>query len=191
MAELSYIVVGLGNPGPAYEQTRHNVGFLAIDALAKQYGASYWKVTAGALVAHVKVAGLEVLLVKPQSFMNKSGSSVAQLARAFKLGGKQIIIIHDELDLDAGVVRCKFDGGHGGHNGLRSIHERLGDSAYVRIRGGIGRPPGRMDGADYVLQPLRPAAFEELLVTAAVCADAADMVVRCGITQTQNQYNAL
>lgn len=194
---MDYLVVGLGNPGPEYEQTRHNVGFMCIDELASRHGASYWKHEGGSLTSSVRmvthsiegVARAEVLFVKPQTFMNNSGTAVARLARDYKVAPEHIIVVHDELDIPESAVRCKFDGGHGGHNGQRSIIAKLGSSAYPRVRAGIGRPPGRMDAAAFVLAPMRGAALEELKVTAAVCADAVERIIDEGFTKAQNSIN--
>jgi PTH1 family peptidyl-tRNA hydrolase len=166
------IIVGLGNPGAQYVQTRHNAGFLTIDALADELRANYWKSEAGAETAKVKFQEEEILLVRPLTFMNRSGSSVKQLVDKYKIDPtKDLIVIADELDLPEGETRVKVGGGHAGHNGHRSIIEKLGTRDYKRIRVGIGRPPGKMDAADYVLQPLRAQAFEELQVTARHAAD--------------------
>lgn len=187
------MIVGLGNPGPEYENTRHNAGFIAVDSLAKRLGGNYWKSECGAVTCAVKdgvgESRREMMLVKPMNFMNTSGNAVANLAKQYAIKPEDIIIIHDELDLDEGVVRLKFDGGHGGHNGQRSIIEKLGTTGYCRVRAGIGRPPGRMPAADYVLAQLRKDALEELKTTAEVCADAALMVAHDGIISAQNRYN--
>ncbi|MCL2491474.1 MAG: aminoacyl-tRNA hydrolase [Coriobacteriia bacterium] len=171
MNDIEYLIVGLGNPGDEYENTRHNVGFLTIDALGKRHAANYWKSEAGALTCPVTIAEKRVLLVKPHTFMNLSGVSVARLARDHQLEPDRIIIIHDDLDIEEGVLRHKTEGGHAGHNGLRSLHAKLGTDRYQRIRCGIGRPPGRMEASDYVLQPLRGERLEDLHITAAHAAD--------------------
>ena len=177
MSDIEYLIVGLGNPGSEYESTRHNVGFMAIDELACRHRASYWKSKAGAVVASVAIAGVPVALVKPQTFMNLSGTSVSRLATELDIEPECIIVIHDDLDIEEGELRHKSEGGHAGHNGLRSIHARLGTDGYQRIRCGIGRPPGRMDASDYVLQPLRGERLEELRVTATQAADLAEQVL--------------
>jgi PTH1 family peptidyl-tRNA hydrolase len=176
---IDWLLVGLGNPGSEYVQTRHNVGYLAIDFLAESLAARYWKSEAGARTAQVKDSdtGQSLLLVKPETFMNKSGSAVAQLARRLKLDCAHIIVIADELDLPPGEIRIKTGGGDSGHRGHRSIIEKLGRE-YIRVRVGIGRPPGQMDPADYVLQPLRPRAFEDLSADAARAAHSALAIVR-------------
>lgn len=149
------LVVGLGNPGSQYVDTRHNAGFMVVDALADELGVSYWKERAGSLVAEAKVDDRIVVLAKPQAYMNVSGGPVKRLLEHYELGVDDLLVVHDELDIPAGEVRPKVGGGHAGHNGLRSIHDKLGTDAYARIRVGIGRPPGRMPAADYVLQAPR------------------------------------
>lgn len=166
------IVFGLGNPGAEYAETRHNAGFRVVDALAEKLGASYWKSQGGAMVATVRVAGREVLLAKPQSFMNTSGGPVSKVCAAHGVGADEILVIHDELDIPAGDVRVKVGGGHAGHNGLRSIIEKLGTRDFARVRVGIGRPPGHMDPADFVLRQLKGEFAEEFDVTVQVAADA-------------------
>ncbi|MCL2606245.1 MAG: aminoacyl-tRNA hydrolase [Coriobacteriia bacterium] len=166
-----FLVVGLGNPGTKYAQTRHNVGFIAIDALAEELGGgSYWKDEAGALTCKIKAGcrgDKEVMLAKPQTFMNLSGSSVKKLCEKYGIDPEEnLIVIADELDLPAGEIRAKKGGGHAGHNGHRSTIDALGTRDYQRIRVGIGRPPGKMDAADYVLAPLRPQAYEGLVESA-------------------------
>ncbi|MCL2024439.1 MAG: aminoacyl-tRNA hydrolase [Coriobacteriia bacterium] len=171
MNEVNFLVVGLGNPGIEYEATRHNVGFMAIDELGARHGASYWKREAGALTAAVTMDGVPVLLAKPTTFMNLSGISVARLAHAYGVEPTHILVVHDDIDIETGEIRVKDGGGHAGHNGLRSIHAKLGTDEYRRVRIGVGRPLGRMDAASYVLQPLRGETLEGLRVSAAEAAD--------------------
>ena len=190
---VDWLIVGLGNPGAEYEQTRHNQGFRAIDILAERLKASYWKTDHEALCARIKpqpaTGDAAVMLAKPQTFMNLSGRAVRGLARALNLKPEQIIIIHDELDLPAGEVRIKRGGGHGGHNGLRSIIDELQTQDFIRVRIGIGRPPGHHNGADYVLERLRPAQLEEAHVAAVQAADATLAVVTTGLLAAQNLYH--
>ncbi|TLM72659.1 MAG: aminoacyl-tRNA hydrolase, partial [Actinobacteria bacterium] len=148
---MTRIVVGLGNPGPEYESSRHNAGFIVVDLLAENLRAAYWKDEAGARTSLVRLGDEELLLAEPMAFMNVSGNAVAKLAERYEAGIGDLVVVHDDLDLAPGVVRVKRGGGHGGHNGLRSLSERLGGGDYVRVRVGIGRPPGRMDPADFVL----------------------------------------
>jgi PTH1 family peptidyl-tRNA hydrolase len=160
---VTRLVVGLGNPGPQYAATRHNAGFFVVDLLAENLRAAYWKVEAGAKVARVRFGDDDLVLAKPQTFMNVSGKSVRRLLDAYSVEIGDMIVVHDELDLPEGSVRAKRGGGHGGHNGLRSLSETLGTGDYLRVRVGIGRPPGRQDPADFVLEPLRKEAFERML----------------------------
>jgi PTH1 family peptidyl-tRNA hydrolase len=167
-ATADFLLVGLGNPGLKYEQTRHNVGFLAIDVLADELGANYWKEEGGALTAKARLAsGHEVVLAKPQTYMNLSGNSVKKLSEKYRIDPEErLFVLADELDIPAGELRFKKGGGHAGHNGHRSIISSLGTREYHRLRIGIGRPPGKMNAADYVLQSLRPQTYEELLESA-------------------------
>ncbi len=144
------LVVGLGNPGQKYENTRHNVGFEVVDRLATQHGFGPWKSHAGALVSRGTLGNSAVLLVKPTTFMNLSGDAVGSLMRFYKEGLESIIVIHDELDFEPGRVGVKVGGGHGGHNGLRSIMAHIGRD-FARVRIGIGKPLDKDKGADYVL----------------------------------------
>ena len=146
------LVVGLGNPGQQYEKTRHNAGFLFLDSLAAERSCAWSnKSEFQGLVAECAIAREKVLLLKPQTFMNRSGQSVGKIARYYKLAPEEILVVHDELDFELGVVKLKKDGGHAGHNGLRDIIAHLGAKDFYRLRIGIGRPPGCMVVADYVL----------------------------------------
>lgn len=180
------IVCGLGNPGSEYVHTRHNAGFLVVDELASQLGARYWKTVPGALVAEVTLGsgprmGQKLVLVKPQSFMNVSGGPLKKLAEQYHVQPGGILVVHDELEIDAGTVRVRMGGGHAGHNGLRSICEKLGTHDFPRVRVGIGRPPGRMAPADFVLKELRARDLEEFQVTVADAASAALRAVNDGL----------
>lgn len=186
---MDFLIVGLGNPGEKYEHTRHNAGFMAIDVLADRCGAKYWKNKGGAQVAECTCAGHPVLLAKPQTFMNLSGTAVLNLVREYKLKPEQVIVIHDDLDIDPVSIRCKLGGGSAGHNGLKSITEKLQTPDYARIRVGIGRAPGRMNSADYVLAPLKKQALEDLEHGAQLAADAVEDVVAYGLTHAMNRYN--
>lgn len=187
---MTRMVVGLGNPGPGYEASRHNAGFIAVDLLAENLRASYWKDEAGARTALVRLGEEEVLLAKPMAFMNVSGSAVAKLVERYEARVDEVVIVHDDIDLPAGAVRVKIGGGHGGHNGLRSLNERLGTGEYVRVRVGVGRPPGRMDPADFVLEPLKRDALEELAAACTVAAQAAVHVLEHGAESAMREYNA-
>jgi len=191
---VEWLIVGLGNPGAEYEQTRHNQGFRVADILAQRLGANYWKTEHKALTTRVKpqaaTGDAALMLAKPQTFMNNSGRAVGVLVQATGVDPTQrLIVIHDELDIPEGEIRIKRGGGHAGHNGLRSIIEVLGTKDFIRVRVGIGRPPGRMDSADYVLAALCPAQQEEAQVTAAHAADATLVVVSDGLLAAQNLYH--
>lgn len=183
------IVCGLGNPGPEYERTRHNAGFLAVDALAAELGARYWKTKPGALVAEVSLgAGRKLVLVKPTSYMNVSGGPLKKVAEEYRVPPAGVLVVHDELELPAGTVGVKVGGGHAGHNGLRSICEKFGTHDFPRVRAGIGRPPGRMAPADFVLQQLRGRDLEEFEVTVADAALAARVAVEEGVEASLRRF---
>ena len=174
------MIAGLGNPGEEYAQTRHNAGFKAIDELARQANVTYWKNQAGAEVASIKVNDAEaeggkreVILVKPQSYMNTSGGPISKLCAQYKVSIEELLVIHDELDIPAGDVRIKVGGGHAGHNGLRSIIDKMGSRDFSRVRVGIGNPPGRIPVADFVLKQLRSREAEDFDETTVRAAEAA------------------
>lgn len=149
--EIDFLVAGLGNPGEDYEHTLHNVGFDVIDVIAITYHINYWKDECGAKTARVKIGDKEVLLAKPQSFMNTSGGPISQLVKKYEIGSDSLIVIHDDLDLDPGVVRVKDKGSSGGHNGIKSIINKLGTQEFIRVKVGIGHPPFRKPVVDWVL----------------------------------------
>jgi PTH1 family peptidyl-tRNA hydrolase len=184
----SLLVVGLGNPGPEYADTRHNAGFLTIDSLAAQAQASYWSLRSEANICELKLADKDVVLAKPQTFMNRSGRSIKGLLRRFDLQPAALLVIHDDLDIPAHVLRLKDGGGHGGHNGLRDINAAIGD-AYRRLRIGIGRPPERMPGERFVLKRLSGEALEQLQLDARLAADAVLEIINEGFTCAQNRIN--
>ena len=190
------MVAGLGNPGDEYAATRHNAGFHSIDLLAQQAGVSYWKNQLGAEVATINVNDAsaeggkrEVVLVKPQSYMNTSGGPISKLCAQYKITAEELLVIHDELDIPEGDVRVKVGGGHAGHNGLRSIIDKMGSRDFSRIRVGIGMPPGRMPVADYVLKQLRAKEAEEFDVTCARAAEAAALAITRGVVFARDHVN--
>ncbi|MEE1273174.1 MAG: aminoacyl-tRNA hydrolase [Olegusella sp.] len=174
------IVCGLGNPGKEYELTRHSIGFAVVDRLAADHGVRYWKSEAGCQVASIEVKkngeAREVLLAKPQDYMNTSGGPLSKLARAHHVKPAEILVVHDEVDLPAGSVAAKWGGGLNAHNGLRSVADKLGTRDFARVRCGIGRPPGKMDVATYVLRQLKGGYVEEFELLAA---DGAACVEAC------------
>ena len=184
-----YLIAGLGNPGDEYAETRHNAGFRTVDLIAGKIGARYWKAECGALTAKGVWHDEDIVLAKPQSYMNTSGGPVKQLCSAYGVAPDHLIVVHDELDIPAGTVRVKFGGGHAGHNGLRSICDKLQTRDWFRVRCGIGRPPGRMPVADFVLAvPKKEAAdlFEDAIQTAA---EAALSLIDVGLEKTQQKFN--
>jgi PTH1 family peptidyl-tRNA hydrolase len=183
------LIVGLGNPGPSYAGNRHNVGFMVLDELARRVGGRFTSHKAGADVLEGRLAGLRVIMARPRSFMNVSGPAVAGTARYFKIPATDVVVVHDDLDLDYGVLKLKRGGGEGGHNGLRSISACLGTKDYLRVRFGIGRPPGRMDPADFVLRDFSPVQRRELDLLVDRCADAVEQLLVQGLTATQNQLH--
>jgi peptidyl-tRNA hydrolase, PTH1 family len=184
------LVVGLGNPGPRYAGNRHNVGFLVVDELAARVGGKFKAHKGGAEVLECRLAGRRVALAKPRSFMNVSGGPVVATARFYKVSPDNIIVVHDELDIPFASVRLKLGGGENGHNGLRSISKSLGTRDYVRVRFGIGRPPGRMDPADFVLRDFSATERKELAFSIDHCADAVEALVGKGLEAAQNLFHA-
>ncbi len=187
-ARSMYLIVGLGNPGDEYAATRHNAGFDVIDLLAEEVGVHYWKNECGALTGKGSRHNIDVVLAKPQSFMNTSGGPVRQLMGTYDIDADHLVVIHDELDIDAGTVRVKFGGGHAGHNGLRSICDKTGTRDWLRVRIGIGRPPGRMDAADYVLSVPRKDA-DDFASAVERGAQATLHLIENGLESTQRQFN--
>jgi peptidyl-tRNA hydrolase, PTH1 family len=183
------LIVGLGNPGPGYAGNRHNAGFMVVDELARRVGGRFTAQKTGADVLEARLAGRRVVLARPRSFMNVSGPAVAATARYFKIPPTDVIVVHDDLDLDFGVLKLKRGGGEGGHNGLRSVSACLGTRDYLRVRFGIGRPPGRMDPADYVLRDFPPVQREELALLVDRCADVVEQLLAQGLAATQNQVH--
>ncbi|MBN1192670.1 MAG: aminoacyl-tRNA hydrolase [Coriobacteriia bacterium] len=187
---MARMVVGLGNPGEEYENTRHNVGFMVVDLLAENLRVSYWKDEAGAKVGLVRFGDDDLVLVKPQTFMNLSGKAVAKLAQTYEVEPRDVVIVHDDLDLPEENVRVKRGGGHGGHNGLRSLAESLGTGDFARVRIGIGRPPGRQDPSDFVLEPMRREVAERLAEMVPHAAQAVIHVLESGVDSAMQEYNA-
>jgi PTH1 family peptidyl-tRNA hydrolase len=183
------LVVGLGNLGREYAQTRHNVGFQIVTRLAESHGLSFSRMQNEALVATGRIGDARVVLAKPQTWMNESGKAIGPLARFYKVEPARLLVVYDDLDIPAGTLRLRSEGGSGGHKGMRSIIERLGRQDFPRLRVGIGRPPGRMDAADYVLQPF--TRDEEILMGGA--RDRAVEAIECflaeGIVAVMNRFN--
>ena len=181
MPDDRWLIAGLGNPGSAYAGNRHNVGFMVADVLATRLPASFKRDRSRAEVATGRLAGLPVTLAKPLGFMNVSGGPVAAVRSFYKVPPDRVVVIHDELDLAFGEIRAKTGGGDNGHNGLRSVTSALGTRDYHRIRVGIGRPPGRMEPADFVLRDFSPAERKELPVLLELAADLSEDVLSRGV----------
>jgi peptidyl-tRNA hydrolase, PTH1 family len=186
------LVVGLGNPGTEYSETRHNVGFRVVELLAARAGGGrFSKHRSHSDVLEGRLAGRRVVLAKPRTYMNVSGGPVAGLVKYFSVSAEDLVVVHDDLDLGFGVVRLKRGGGEGGHNGLRSISSSIGTRDYLRVRFGIGRPPGRQDPADYVLKRFSGAEKKELEFAVDLAADAVEALLDDGLEATQNRFHAL
>lgn len=185
---IARLVVGLGNPGRRYASHRHNVGFQCLDRLAQAWGLSFNRRKHKALLAEGEIAGLKVILAKPQTFMNLSGEAVGQLARFYKVHPENILVIYDDLDLPAGKIRLRPEGGSGGHKGMKSIIEHLGTDAFPRLRVGIGRPTYG-DPVDYVLSDFAP---DERMAREGACERAVSAVefwLTEGMEAAMNRYN--
>jgi PTH1 family peptidyl-tRNA hydrolase len=190
MSDERWLVAGLGNPGPEYAGTRHNAGHMVADLLAERMGARFKAHRSRNEIAEGRLAGVPVTLAKPRTYMNVSGGPVAALAAFYKIPPERIVVVHDELDIPFGSVRIKLGGGDNGHNGLRSVTQALGTNEYIRVRCGIGRPPGRMDAATYVLRDFSAAERKELPLVIERCADAVETVLSKGVAAAQNMFHA-
>lgn len=186
-----WLVVGLGNPGKKYERTRHNVGFMLLDAMVQSHGVPAFKGKFSGLFTRGELAGEEAALLKPETYMNLSGDSVQPAAAFLKVPPTSILVVHDELDLPFGTVRIKKGGGHAGHNGLRSLIERLGTPDFIRLRLGIGRPPPDFKGdvADYVLGGFHGPEAEGLPAMLAQGEKAVQAVLKLGVQEAMNRLN--
>lgn len=189
MTDNTFLIVGLGNPGREYKDNRHNVGFMLVDRLTVRLVARMSRVQSHALVASVNYEGNKLILAKPQTYMNLSGQSIQGLARFYKMPLENVVVAHDDLDLPFGTIRIRPGGGPGGQKGVASTIERLGTKDFRRLRIGIGRPPGRMDPAAYVLQDFPKA--DQLLLSEILdrAADAALEFVLHGLNAAMNKYN--
>jgi PTH1 family peptidyl-tRNA hydrolase len=186
-----YLIVGLGNPGREYRKNRHNIGFMLMDRMAEHYGETFSRFEARSFVVKTKYKDHRLIFAKPQTFMNNSGQSVSSLVRFYKIPLVRVIIAYDDVDLPLGKLRLRPSGGSGGHRGMKSIIERLGTEDFPRLRIGIGRPPGRMEAADYVLQDFRD---EELILLADILEGSAEAIltfITNGIDEAMNQFNTM
>jgi PTH1 family peptidyl-tRNA hydrolase len=189
MADERWLIAGLGNPGPQYAGNRHNAGFMLADVLAERMGTRLKRDRSRAYAGTGTLAGTPVVLGKPMSFMNLSGGAVAALRGFYKIPADRIVVLHDELDLPFETVRLKTGGGDNGHNGLRSVTSSLGTRDYHRVRLGIGRPPGRMDPADFVLRNFSSTETERLPQLLDRAADLVEVLLSRGVSAAQNEYH--
>jgi PTH1 family peptidyl-tRNA hydrolase len=190
MTDERFLIVGLGNPGPRYAGTRHNAGFLVVDELADRIGGSFKAHKGRADVVEGRLAGRAVVLAKPKSYMNESGGPIVAISRFYKVDAARIVVVHDELDLPYGALRLKRGGGEGGHNGLKSTSAALGSKDYLRVRFGIGRPPGRQDPADYVLREFAATERKDLAYLIDRAADAVEALLAKGLEPAQNEFHS-
>lgn len=188
----TWIVVGLGNPGQRYEATRHNVGQMVVDELASRRGETLraHRSNARAAESWLRPGAAKMVLAKPNSFMNVSGGPVSALAKFYGVPAERIVVVHDELDIPFDTLKLKTGGGHGGHNGVRDVAKALGTPDFPRVRVGIGRPPGRQDPADWVLDPFSSAERATLTHLIADAADAVEQLIDEGLTSAQQRYHA-
>ena len=188
----TWLVVGLGNPGPRYELTRHNVGQLVVDELAARRGEVFklHKSNARAAETWLRPGGVKLILAKPNSFMNVSGGPVAGLAKFYGIEADRVVVVHDELDIPFDTIKLKVGGGHGGHNGVRDVAKALGTPEFPRVRVGIGRPVGRQDAADWVLDPFGAAERQNLGILVADAADAVEQLIDEGLVAAQQKHHA-
>jgi PTH1 family peptidyl-tRNA hydrolase len=189
VADDLWLVVGLGNPGPSYAGNRHNVGFMVADLLAERIGARFKAHKGRADVVEARLGGQRIVLAKPKCYMNESGGPVASLRDFFKVPVERILVIHDELDIPFATLRLKAGGGDNGHNGLKSLTKSLGSKEYVRVRFGIGRPPGRQDPADFVLKDFSATERKELPFLVDRAADAVEALLAGSLEAAQNTFH--
>ncbi|GKV72527.1 aminoacyl-tRNA hydrolase [Pseudarthrobacter sp. NCCP-2145] len=187
----TWLIIGLGNPGAQYQGNRHNVGQMVLDELAARMGAGFnsHKSRAQVLEGRLGIGGPRVVLAKPMTYMNVSGGPAAALANFYGIAPDHVVAVHDEIDIPFNTVKLKIGGGEGGHNGLRDISKALATKDYLRVRVGVGRPPGRMETADYVLRDFGTAELKELPFLLDEAADAVEILVRDGLTAAQQKFH--
>jgi len=189
LSNESWFVVGLGNPGPDYKKTRHNIGFLILDEMASQCGCLLNQKKFNTEFGNSKVAGDKVILAKPMSFMNLSGLPVHSLSSYFKVVADRIIVIHDDIDLEFGCMKIKNSGGHGGHNGIRSIISALGNNNFIRVRVGVGRPDTGRNVSDFVLGKFSGSEFKELEKISHAAIEAVSTIITGSASEAMNKFN--
>ena len=187
--DFPVMIIGLGNPGPAYRHTRHNFGFLAIDELSDALNIQVRRIKFKAMLGEGRFGDSKVVLVKPMTFMNESGRAVAPLIHFYKLPLSNLLVIHDDLDLPLGTLRLRPSGGTSGQRGMASIITQLGTQEFPRMRLGIGRPPGQMDPVDYVLKDFLPSEQDLLKIVLQTAVEASQTFITEGLTKTMNKYN--
>ncbi len=185
----TYLITGLGNPGREYRLTRHNVGFMAIDALVKEWSLTTQKIQSKAIITTGNIKGNKVILAKPQTYMNLSGQAVSGLMNFYKISLDHLLVIHDDIDLPFGTIRIRPGGGSAGQKGVGSIIERLGTQEFARMRLGVGRPPGQMESADYVLQSFSKEDEEFLKGFLQKAGEAAEEFIIQGLNAAMNKFN--
>ena len=187
----TWLIIGLGNPGAQYQGNRHNVGQMVLDELAARMGAGFksHKSRAQVLEGRLGIGGPRVVLAKPMTYMNVSGGPAAALANFYGIAPDHVVAVHDEIDIPFNTVKLKIGGGEGGHNGLRDISKALATKYYLRVRVGVGRPPGRMETADYVLRDFGTAELKELPFLLDEAADAVEILLRDGLTAAQQKFH--
>jgi PTH1 family peptidyl-tRNA hydrolase len=188
---LYFLIAGLGNPGQAYRHNRHNVGFMAADRLVKRLGVVFSRMESKALVTKGEYLGKRILIAKPRTYMNLSGQAICALLRFYKVPFENLMVVYDDVDLPLGTIRMRSGGGSGGHKGMESIIERLSSENFPRLRLGIGRPPGRMEAADYVLQDFSDRDLEFMNPVLDQAVDAILVFVAEGLDSAMNRYNAV
>ena len=191
--ESPWLVVGLGNPGPGYAATRHNVGQMVVDELARRGSLTFKTHKTNATVAEGRIdpGGPRFVLAKPNTYMNVSGGPVAQLLRFYSLEPSRLIVVHDELDIPFDTLKLKSGGGHGGHNGVRDVIAAIGTGDFVRVRVGVGRPPGSRDAAEHVLKAFSAAERETLPILVGEAADAVEQIAAEGLTAAQLRFHTV
>jgi PTH1 family peptidyl-tRNA hydrolase len=187
---MAWLLAGLGNPGDRYARTRHNVGRMVAEELARDAGAGFRKVRfLPAEAAEIRIGDERVILARSTRFMNESGPSYASLAKKNRIDAAHVVAVHDELDIPANTIRVKLGGGTSGHNGLRSLHRSLRTPDFLRVRVGIGRPPGRQDPADFVLEPIGKRDVADVELVVAHAAEAVRSLIEHGLERTQDRFN--
>lgn len=188
---LAFLIVGLGNPGREYRQNRHNIGFMLMDRLASNLGESFSRVESRALITKTKYKDHRLILAKPQTYMNNSGQAISSLYRYYKIPVEKLLVIYDDVDLPFGKLRIRPAGGSGGHRGMKSVIESLGTEEFPRLRIGIGRPPGRREAADHVLQDFSKEEGKYLTELLDGGIEAVLTYITDGIDQAMNQFNTM